>query len=315
MTFSINPLGPGAAEITGLDCAAPIADDVFAEVKQAYLKYPVLVFRNQTLSAPQLASFGRRFGLLESYSVPPAAKGQMQSATAALRQTEGSETPDQMLYQSPDDPDILIMTNEVNEGAPVIGIVDNAETWHSDASHKSEPYQAIMVHVIKNPATGGDTEFCDLRAVYDALTPEIKALVEGKTAFHHWSKSKNPRFANALDPAARAEGERIAAMIPEMPQPLVRTHPETGRRSLYLSPRFTLRVEGLDHGLSDRLLSGLFVFADEPQFCYRHQWREKDLMIWDNRCLNHRVRSYSTHDIRRRYRVTITGDKPFFRAA
>jgi taurine dioxygenase len=315
MSFVVNPLGPGAAEIIGLDCARLLADSVFRAVRQEFLEHPVLVFRNQTLSAPQLAAFGRRFGKLESYGNPPAAgTGAAKSQTAALRQTGARETPDQMLYQSPDDPDVLIMTNEIRDGLPVIGIVDNAETWHSDASHKSEPCQAIIVHVIHNPVTGGDTEFCDLRAVYDALTPDIRSELDGHIAIHHWSKSLNPRFKDALDPAACEEGERIARMIPEMRQPVVRTHPETGRPSLYLSPRFTLHIDDVPRELSDTLLNGLFALMEEPRFYYRHESREKDLVIWDNRCLNHRVRSYAAQDIRCRYRVTVAGDRPFFRA-
>jgi taurine dioxygenase len=290
-------------------------DTAFRRVKQAWLQYPVLTFRDQNLSAPQLAAFGRQFGQLESYGNAVYGGDDGKKSSAALRQTDARETPDQTLYQSPEDPDVLIMTNEVRAGLPVIGIVDNAETWHSDASHKPEPYQAIIVHVIRNPATGGDTEFCDLRAVYDALTPDVKAALNGCIAVHHWSKSLNPRFANALDAAGKAEGDRIARMIPAMRQPVVRTHPETGRPSLYLSPRFTLGIEGIRQELSDELLNGLFAFMDDPAFHYRHEWREKDLMIWDNRCLNHRVRSYAANDIRTRHRVTVTGDRPFYKPA
>jgi taurine dioxygenase len=308
MTFTINPLGPGAAEIIGLDCSQPFAGGVHDEVKRAFRTYPVLVFRDQELSAPQLAAFGRQFGALESYH--GSASGG--SGTASLRQTGARGTPDQMLYQSPEDPGVLIMTNERREGLPVIGIVDNAEMWHSDASHKMEPCKAIIVHVVRNPASGGDTEFCDLRAVYDALTPEIKRALDGRIAWHHWSKSLNPRFAGELDHAAQEEGARIVEMIPEMHQPVVRTHPESGRPSLYLSPRFTLRIGDIAPGLSAKMLDELFAFAEDPAFCYRHSWREKDLVIWDNRCLNHRVRSYPSQDIRCRLRVTVAGDRPFF---
>jgi taurine dioxygenase len=310
MSLSLAPLGPGAAEITGLDCARDLDNaDILRAVKRAFVEYPVLVFRDQVLTAPQLAGFGRRFGLLESY-----AGAQGKSATSALHQTGARETPDQMLYQHPDDTDVLIMTNEIREGLPVIGIVDNAEIWHSDGSHKTDPYAAIIVNVVRNPASGGDTEFCDLRAVYEALTPNIKAALDGKFAIHHWSKALNPRFAGMLDAAAQAEGERIAKLVPEMRQPIVRTHPDSGKPSLYISPRFTLRIDGIDQKSSDVLLDALFAFTENPAFHYRHSWREKDLMIWDNRCLNHRVRSYDAQDIRCRHRVTVSGDKVFYRA-
>ena len=317
MGFVVNPLGTGAAEVVGLDCSKPFTADVLSAVKQEYLENPVLVFRQQALSPPELAAFGRHFGRLESYGNPLASgkadKGKNQ--TAALRQTDNRETPDQTLYQSPEDPDVLIMTNEIRGDLPVIGIVDNAEMWHSDGSHKPEPYQAIIVNVVRNPAIGGDTEFCDLRAVYDALTPQIRAVLNGLSAFHHWSKSLNPRFAGSLDAVALEEGRRIASLIPEMRQPLVRTHPDTGRPALYLSPRFTLRIDQVAKEQSDALLRELFAFMDDPRFHYRHEWREGDLMIWDNRCTNHRVRSYASDDIRCRYRVTVAGDRPFFRSS
>jgi taurine dioxygenase len=290
----------------------PFTDDIFRAVKSAYLTYPVLVFRDQDLSAPQLAAFGRYFGALEGYGDVAYANA---PKTVALSQTNTRETPDQMLYLSPDDPDVLIMTNEARSGFHSVGIVDNAEMWHSDASHKAEPYQAIIVHVLRNPASGGDTEFCDLRALYDALPPDVKNRLNGRTATHHWSKAKNPRFAGTLSPSALEEGKRIAALVAEISQPLVRTHPETGRPALYLSPRFTLRIDDVPAEVSDQILNSLFALMDEPDFCYRHQWREKDLMIWDNRCLNHRVRAYPAQDIRCRHRVTVSGDRPFYRPA
>jgi taurine dioxygenase len=149
-----------------------------------------------------------------------------------------------------------------------------------------------------------------LRLIYDALPAVDKKLLAGLTARHHWSKSLNPRFAAALDSAARQEGARIAANIPETHHPIVRTHPESGRSALYLSPRFTLCIDGAASGASEAILTELFALMDDPRFCYRHQWRERDLMIWDNRCLNHRVRAYAANDVRRRHRITISGDKP-----
>jgi len=315
MSFIINSLGsPGAAEIAGLDCSQPFDEQTFRAVKQAFLAYPVLIVRDQILSAASLADFGRRFGKLESYGVRPAASGNgtAKRQLAALRQVNERETPDQMLYFNPDHSDVPILSNEIRHDLSAIGIVDNAEMWHSDASHRAEPCQAIILHATRNPSSGGDTEFCDMRAVYDALAPDLKAELAGRTATHHWSKSRNARFAGLLDPAAWEEGERIAGLVPEMHQPVVRTHPEAGTPSLFVSPRFTLRIEGIPPARSDALLNEVFALAEAPRFHYRHQWRENDLVIWDNRCLNHRVRSYPSHDIRRRLRVTIAGDRPFY---
>jgi taurine dioxygenase len=318
MSVRINPLGTAAAEILGLDCFQPFSDQTFQLVESAFLDYPVLVFRDQLLSATDVARFGRRFGQLEGYGNPASTAGNKTEAPkaqlAALREIDGRETPDSRLYVSPENSDVLIMSNEIRLDLNAIGIVDNAETWHSDASHRAQPCKAIILYAIRNPSVGGDTEFCDMRAVYNALPAALKAELTGRSAIHHWSKSKNPRFASALDASARQEGERIASLVPEMRQPVVRTHPQTGRPGLYVSPRFTLRIEGVSEERSEMLLAEIFALAEEARFHYRHQWRDNDLVIWDNRCLNHRVRFFPTDDIRRRLRVTIAGDRPFYAA-
>ena len=312
--FTLNPLGATAAEIYGLDCAQAIDPSTLRALKQAFLTYPALIFRDQVLSAPELAAFGRLFGTLETYEKAAAKVARPQLAT--LHETSARTTPDQMLYLHPEDSGVLIMTNEALRDLTAVAVIDNAECWHSDGSHKPEPYQAIALHILQNPAAGGgDTEFCDLRLMYDALPADDRRLLAGLTATHHWSKSINPRFAGVLDNAAREEGARIAAMIPPAHQPVVRTHPETGRPALYLSPRFTLCIDGAPPDASQAILNELFALMDDPRFCYRHQWRERDLMIWDNRCLNHRVRAYAANDVRRRHRITIGGDRPYYRAA
>ncbi len=313
MVFTLNPLGPTAAEITGLDCARPMAPEALRALKRAYLTYPVLIFRDQVLSAPELAAFGRLFGPLETYQRPTA--DAHRPPLACLRQSDARTTPDQMLFLHPEDSSVLVMTNEALPDLAAIAVVDNAECWHSDASHKAEPYQAIAVYVLQNPASGGDTEFCDLRRIYEALPAADRKLLAGLTAAHHWSKSLNPRFAGALDDTARQEGGRIAATIPQAHQPVVRTHPETGRPALYLSPRFTLSIDGAAPDASQAILDELFALMDDPRYCYRHRWRDRDLMIWDNCCLNHRVRGYPANDVRRRHRITIGGDRPYYRAA
>ncbi len=307
--FEVNPLSPTAAEIKGFDCARPMDMGTLRALKEAYLNYPVLIFRDQVLSAPELAAFGRMFGPLEMYENSAARNAR--PPLASLRETRLRTTPDQMLYPHPEDNGVLIMTTEVLPELTAIAVIDNAECWHSDASHKSEPYATIAVHVVQNPACGGgETEFCDLRLIYDALPAADKRLLSGLTATHHWSKSLNPRFAGVLDDAAREQGVHIAAMIPQIHQPVVRTHPDTGRPAFYISPRFTLAIDGATPDTSEAILNELFALMDDSRFCYRHQWRERDLMIWDNRCLNHRVHAYAANDVRRRHRVTIGGDRP-----
>src|SRR5215469_1824098 len=179
MSVRVNPLGPAAAEILGLDCSLPLTNQTFQVIESAFLDYPVLVFRDQILSATDVASFGRRFGQLEGYGNPAPTTGNKADAPkpqlAALRQIDRRETPDLRLYVSPDNSDVLMMSNEIRSDLNAIGIVDNAETWHSDASHRAQPCKAIILHATRNPSMGGDTEFCDMRAVYNALTMALKA--------------------------------------------------------------------------------------------------------------------------------------------
>ena len=174
-----------------------------------------------------------------------------------------------------------------------------------------------MLYAVRNPKEGGDTEFCNMYQVYDALPGEIKSRIEGRYGIHHISKLKNPRVtvSAARSDAAAYYKEREKA-TKEMLQPMVRTHPETGRQALYASPRFTIGIADMPDEEAQPLLDSLFALMLEPRFRYRHKWRDGDLVIWDNRCLNHQAcGGYQLPDIRRMHRTTIRGDRPFYRAA
>jgi len=255
------------------------------------LSNPVVAIRAQTLSAQQQAAFSRQLGPLE--------------------------VQDRKTYCHPDDPDILILSNEVRPDGSAVGIVDAGDFWHSDSSHLEEPCRATVLYAVRNPKSGGDTEFCNMYQVYDALPDDVKRKVEGRDGIHHISKSKNPRVtvSSARADAAAYYKERETA-TKDVRQPMVRTHPETGRQALYVSPRFTIGIADMPDTEAQPLLDRLFAIMLEPRFHYRHRWRDGDLVIWDNRCLNHRAcGGYGLPDIRRMHRTTIRGDKPFYRPA
>ncbi len=293
MSFVVNELSAcGAAEITGLDCSQPLAPDRLAAVKQTFRDNPILVIRGQTLTAGQQGMFSRQFGPLEAQ--------------------------DQVTYTHPDDRDVLILSNEIRPDGTAVGIVDAGDFWHSDSSHHEEPCQATILFSVRNPSRGGDTEFCNMYMVYDALPDDLKRQVEGRYGIHHVSKTKNPRVTISPDrPGAKDYYERRATETHEVRQPLVRTHPETGRQALYVSPRFTIGIADMDEAAAQALLDRLFAFyVRERRFQYRHRWRDGDLVMWDNRCLNHRAcGGYGLPDIRRMHRTTIVGDRPFYRPA
>lgn len=293
MTFTVNRLSEiGAAEVVGLDCSKPLSPADLATLKQAFQDNPVLVIRDQSLTAKQQGVFSRQFGPLESQ--------------------------DQKNYTHPDDDDVLILSNEIRPDGTAVGIVDAGDFWHSDSSHHDEPCQATILYSVRNPARGGDTEFCNMYMVYEALPDDLKRQVEGRYAIHHVSKTRNRRVSISPDrPGAKDYYERRATETREVRQPLVRTHPQTGRQALYISPRFTIGIADMDDSEAQALLDRLFAtFVRERRFQYRHKWRDGDLVMWDNRCLNHRAcGGYGLPDIRRMHRTTIVGDRPFYRPA
>jgi taurine dioxygenase len=293
MGFTLTPLSAaGAAEIAGLDCRHALDRQDAAALKQAFLDYPILCIRDQHLSAAEQAQFARGFGPLE---------GQDRSA-----------------YCHPDDKDVLILSNDRTPDGRQIGIVDAGDFWHSDSSHLPEPCRITMLYAVQNPQQGGDTHFINLTQAYEALPPDLRQRIEGRNGIHHVSKTLNPRVTvstereGAADYYKAREKETTAVV-----QPLVRTHPETGRQALYLSPRFTIGIEGMDDAQAQPLLDDVFrhMFSN-TQWHYTHKWHDGDLVFWDNACLNHMAGGgYHYPDVRRMHRTTIAGDRPFYRAA
>jgi taurine dioxygenase len=289
-SFELRELSPvGAAEVIGLDCRYPLEPRALAELQAAFVRYPILVIRDQALTAVQQSRFSRQFGPLEE---------QVNSQ-----------------YVHPDDPYVLILSNEIRPDGTAVGVVDAGDFLHSDSSWSPSPCQATILHAIRNPRQGGDTEYCNMYLVYEALPTDLKRRIEGRRAIHHVSKSKNRRVAiSASRPGAKEFYEKQERELPEVAHPIVRTHPVSGRQALYVSPRFTLRVEGLEEAESDALLDELFGYMGDERFRYRHRWSDGDLVMWDNRCLTHRAcGGYVLPDIRRMHRTTVCGDRPFYR--
>jgi taurine dioxygenase len=323
--------GGDAAEITGLDCSTSLGAGTAAELRRTFDLHPVLVIRDQQLTAAQFKALTDCFAPLERTSTdhtalavetraetaaPAAAQAVFTRWSAVVESAPTAEVneTDSILYMHPDDPDVMILTNEVHRNLSAVGIVDDAHTWHSDGSHKPEPSLATALYALRNPSRGGDTEFCDMAAVYDALPLSAKAGLTGRIAVHHWSKARNPRIAPTLDAAAKAEYEEKAQGVPEVRHPAVRTHPATGRSTAFVSPRFTIAIEGLDPAASESLLGEVFEGMEEERCRYRHVWRDGDVVIWDNRRVNHRAcGGYTSSDIRTMLRVTLRGDRPYYR--
>jgi taurine dioxygenase len=272
------------AEITGTDLNR-LAPVTFEKIRNAFHAHKVIAIRDQDLTPAAQLAFSRRFGALEDQ-------------LNAHYTIEGY-------------PEVLVLSNDIRDGKPV-GLVDGGDFWHSDSSHREYPSMATILFSVKNPSTGGDTEFADMAAAYDALPEQMKRRIVGLKGIHAVSKLKNKRVqVSPRRPDGKDFYEKQKA-IPDQIWPLVRTHPVTGQKALYLSPRFTIGIEGMAQAEADEILDVLFEQQIRPAFVYRHRWRDRDLVMWDNRCVIHRATGgFEYPDVRTMHRTVVAGDKPF----
>ena len=279
----IHPFdAPLGAEVLGLDLARPLDDTLFRRIHQAHLDHHVLVFRRQHITPAQQIAFSRRFGPLQVH---------------VLRQ-----------FQLQGHPEILVVSNVKQDGKP-IGLGDAGHYWHSDLSYKERPSLGSMLHARQLPADGGDTLFANMHLAYDTLPAALKKAVEGRAAEHDYLaqyaqlQRRNP-WRPDLTYAQKAE-------VPPVRHPVVRIHPETGRRALFVSEHFTTRIEGLPEDESRDVLDRLFAHSVRPEHIYRHRWLPHDMVFWDNRSLMHLAAGCPEHCRRKLYRTTIEGDAPY----
>lgn len=281
--FEVVPFkAPLGAEIIGLDLTRSVDDAAFARIHRAHLDHHVLVFRDQRITPSQQVAFSRRFGPLQIH---------------VLRQ-----------FQLASNPEILIVSNIREDGKP-IGLGDAGQLWHSDLSYKEHPSLGSMLHAQELPEEGGDTLFANMHLAWDTLPLELKRIVEGRKAEHSY-------LANYAELQRRSPwrpnltAAQIAEVAPVL-HPVVRTHPETGRRALFVSEHFTTRIEGLPEDESRDVLDRLFVHSVRPEHIYRHRWLPHDMVFWDNRSLMHLAAGCPEHCRRKLYRTTIEGDAPY----
>lgn len=273
---------PVGAEILGLDISKPINAEDFHRIHRAHLDHHVLVFRNQQITPQEHIDFSRRFGPLEIH---------------VLHQ-----------FHLKNHPEILIVSNIKENGEP-IGLGDAGAYWHSDLSYKPQPSLGSLLHAQELPSEGGDTLFADQHLAWEALSPELQQRILPLKAEHSYlAKYEELRAKNPWRPKlSQAQVDQVKPAV----QPVVRTHPETGRKALFVSEHFTTRIVGLLQEESDALLAELFVHSVKPDFVYRHRWAPHDLVFWDNRSLMHLAAGTPDHLRRRLNRTTIAGDTPF----
>lgn len=269
----IRRLSPAlGAEIVGVDLRDPLSDDVFSQILQAWYDHQVILLRDQDLSEDQQWEFGTRFGPL---------------AGGHIRELEASR-------------EGIAYVSNVRRDGKLIGILPDGEMqFHSDQSYREQPSQGSMLHAITVPSAGGDTVFADCYAAYETLAPEVQQRLLGLKALHVYDYN--------LNPTQRGAGT-IGADVPYQVQPMVRRHPATGRKALYVSRLMTASVVGLSSSESNALLDMLFDHVEQPRFLYSHAWRKGDVLMWDNRCVLHARTDFDPRETRLMRRVTLKGE-------
>jgi taurine dioxygenase len=281
--LEIRPLHDAlGAEVLGLNLSQPLPQEDFERIHQAHLDHHVLVFRDQRITPAQQVAFSRRFGPLQIH---------------VLRD-----------FQLHGHPEVLVVSNIRENGRP-IGLGDAGVFWHSDLSYKETPSLGSMLHAQELPAEGGDTLFANQHAAYGALPQALKDLVAPLFAEHTYvARYEELRARSPWRPQlTREQLEEVKAVV----HPVVRTHPETGRKALFVSEHFSTRIVGLPEDESRAVLDELLAFSVRSEFIYRHRWQPHDMVFWDNRSVVHLAAGTPDHLRRKLYRTTIEGDRPF----
>lgn len=275
--LSIEPVaGALGAEIHGVDLGGELSNAAFDQIHQAFLTHQVIFFRDQTGFTPERQkAFARRFGTL---NVHPYVAGM------------------------PGHPELLEIIKEPEDKLNFGG------GWHSDMSFLEAPALGSILYAVEVPPYGGDTLFASQTRAYDALSDGMKRMLEGLTAVHSASREYSAQGASAQSRTSMQA--KTADDAPEYAHPVVRTHPETGRKGLYVNPAFTLRFSGMTRRESRPLLDFLFEHSRDERFTCRFRWQAGSVAFWDNRCCWHyALNDYPGHR-RHMRRATVNGDRP-----
>lgn len=253
------------AEIRGLDVSHPLDEASIDEIRRALRDHLVVFFRDQEITEQEQVRFTRYFG------------------EPRVHVREQRQRPV---------PEIFVISNVVENGESIGALGYGELTFHSDLSYLERPGSYSILHAIEVPQRGGDTQWANTYAAYDALTEDLRARVVPLKALHrHGEESQNPKV-----PAVH---------------PLVRTHPDTGRRALFVSPQFTRSIEGLPQDEGRELLDELLRHVTRPEFVWTHKWRAGDVVVWDNRCTLHRREPFDERERRILKRTQIFGEVPY----
>lgn len=270
-SFTVAPVGATiGAEISGIDLSAELDDTVVAEIRDALLAFKVIFFRDQVGLTPELH--------------------------VALARRFGELEIHPFISANDAHPELVRFEKSADVGGYENG-------WHSDVSWRAEPSMGAILHAISVPPSGGDTLFADMAAIYDGLPDELRTRVDDLTAVHDFVRA----FGHQVSAAERDE---MREKYPQVRHPVIRTHPETGRRLVYVNRFFVDHIEGLDEEDSIALVDELCAMADQPEYQCRFHWSDDAVAFWDNRAVQHYACSDYWPDVRIMERASIIGDAP-----
>ncbi|MEQ9144294.1 MAG: TauD/TfdA family dioxygenase [Parvibaculaceae bacterium] len=272
--LTIEPLSPAIGSVIhGIDLTRPVSDELAALLRETLVERKVLFFRDQDITTEQHLDFARKFGELEVHPFAPSKPGY---------------------------PEVLAIThNKESKG--------RENVWHSDVTWRLEPSLGSILRALEVPANGGDTLFANMEMAYDELDDAIKEQIDGAVAVHDFAHFRTMLQKRGL---SEEEIEEYNKAYPEAIHPVVRTHPESGRKSIYVNKAFTQYIVGMEREASDALLQFLYSRAAIPEYQCRFQWQANSIAFWDNRAAQHYAVSDYWPALRRMERVTIIGDKP-----
>lgn len=262
------------AEISGVDLSKPVDDVTLQAITDALVEHEIVMFHDQDITPEQQMAFGRQFGKLTVHPFAPSDE---------------------------DVSELIVFDNDENN--PPWG----TDVWHSDETFREEPPMGTMLRSLIVPKVGGDTVYASMSAAYEGLSDHMRNFISGLEAIHDF---KPFRKLFSGDAEGRKNVRIFEDRYPPAVHPVVRRHPVSGRDVLFVNPQFTVAIKGMDERESQALLNVLFHQAEIPEYQYRHRWRPKTLVFWDNRSVQH----YAVHDFypqrRKMERVTIKGDRP-----
>ncbi len=284
MSLIVKPLSPAlGAEIAGVDLREELSTETVAAIVDAWHQYLVILFRKQSLSEEEQLRFARHFGVLQQRGRPPEARNEV----SRLKH-----------------PEITMLVSNIRENGKLIGsLADGEMHFHSDFCYVEKPAKGTFLYAVEIPSQGGDTLFLNMYKAYETLPAALKARVEGRKAVNAYHYELPTREVN--------EAQLDFSANPHYAQPIIRTHPDTGRKALYVNRLMTWTVEGMDKKEGSALLDQLFAHIEQDQFIYAHKWRVGDLILWDNRCTLHARTDFSDKERRMLRRNVVAGDRAF----